>query len=178
MSGFENVSIRDGIIEILDPTKPWSLCAPLPGGLKLGNSFRTPGVTHPQEPFIGEDGKPVTIGGVPVELDKVPAPTGETAFLKDREELSLLKFDGKDGPVYFVVSGLATQHESDAAMQSLASYGYEEHSCPTNWLRHVVAVIEDGEEDPHGIMAHMRTVQVRKDDDHDLRALFPEAFKP
>lgn len=91
-------------------------------------------------------------------------------FLEDRDELSLLKFDGKDGPVFFVVKGLAKAHASDEEMQSSAAYFYEEHSCPTNWLRDCVAVIENGGDDPHGFLEHVRTVQVSN-------ALEPEDFK-
>ncbi len=98
-------------------------------------------------------------------------------FIPDRDELSLLRFDGKDGPVYFVIKGLATKAGGDAAMQSSAAYRYEEHSCPTNWLRDCVAVIEDGDEDPHGFLDHVRTVQVPKDfEPQSWRDLFPEAF--
>lgn len=98
-------------------------------------------------------------------------------FVADRDELSLLKFDGKDGPVYFVIRGLASVHGTNEEMQDRASYHYEEHSCPTNWLRECVAVIEDGDEDPHGFLDHVRTVQVPKDFEPDSwRELFPEAF--
>ena len=31
---------------------------------------------------------------------------------------------------------------------------YEEHSCPTNWLDNCAAVIENGDDDPHGFLRH------------------------
>jgi hypothetical protein len=42
-------------------------------------------------------------------------------------------------------------------------YFYEEHSCPTNWLRHVLQVRDDtGDDDPHGIFAYVKTEAWRK----------------
>ena len=37
-------------------------------------------------------------------------------------------------------------------------YFYNEHTCPTNYMTEVVKVIsEDGNEDPHGIFAYVKT---------------------
>lgn len=44
-----------------------------------------------------------------------------------------------------------------------ASYHYNEHTCPTNFLGEVFRVIaEDGEEDPHGIFQFVKIEPVEK----------------
>lgn len=57
---------------------------------------------------------------------------------------------------------------------------YEEHSCPTNWLRQCASVIEDGDNDPHGFLKFVRSVDVSgdfdEDDDEQWPMMFPEAF--
>lgn len=57
---------------------------------------------------------------------------------------------------------------------------FEEHSCPTNWLRDCVAVIESKDTDPHGFLTFVRAVEVsgdfNADDDDQWAILFPEAF--
>lgn len=91
--------------------------------------------------------------------------------------LALLQFDGVAGPVYFVMD--RRYHTSDTT-QDNEQFFFESHSCPTNWLRDCVAVIEDGDPDPHGLLKHLRTVEVPRDFDDDdakkLAALFPECF--
>lgn len=95
--------------------------------------------------------------------------------------LALLRFNGKDGPVYFVMDRrYHTPGEPDEEFQSHESYFFEEHSCPTNWLRDCVTVIENGDMDPHGFLDHVRSVEVPRDfdedDDDKVRDLFPECF--
>src|SRR3990167_1571469 len=98
--------------------------------------------------------------------------------------MALLKFDGKDGPVFFVMDH-ARYHdgesESDEENQSHQRFFFEEHSCPTNWLAECVAVIEDGDCDPHGFLDFVRAVDVSEDfdadDDANWLTLFPEAFE-
>lgn len=97
--------------------------------------------------------------------------------------MALLKFDGKDGPVFFVMDHNRYNNgtmESDEENQSHQRYYFEEHSCPTNWLRECVAVIDDGNPDPHGFLEFVRAVDVPEDfdedDDGQWPILFPEAF--
>jgi hypothetical protein len=97
--------------------------------------------------------------------------------------LALLKFDGKDGPVFFIMKHdryRSSEDETDAEIQGHQRYFYEDHSCPTNWLRECVAVIEDGDADPHGFLDFVRAVDVSvnfdEDDDSQWPILFPEAF--
>lgn len=98
--------------------------------------------------------------------------------------MNLLKFDGAEGPVFFVFDSdrfrLLNEAESDEEFQASKRYYFEEHSCPTNWLRDCVAVIEDGDTDPHGFLTFVRAVEVPQDFDADKddqwAILFPEAF--
>ncbi len=97
--------------------------------------------------------------------------------------LALLLLDGKDGPVYFVMDRrYYTPGEPDEEFQSHEQYFFEEHSCPTNWLRDCEVVIQYGDQDPHGFLTHVRSVEVTDDfdtDDEDaIRNLFPECFPP
>ena len=100
---------------------------------------------------------------------------------KNRRALTLLKFESKDGPTFFVIDH---KHygapEPDAEIQERDRYLYEEHSCPTNWLRDCIAVIHDGDADPHGFLTFVRSVEVSDgfddNDDGQWPILFPEAF--
>lgn len=71
--------------------------------------------------------------------------------------------------------------KTDEDNQHHQQYFFEEHSCPTNWLRECVAVIQDGDCDPHGFLDFVRAVDVPanfdQDDDSQWPILFPEAFK-
>jgi hypothetical protein len=102
-------------------------------------------------------------------------------ILKDKQDLSLLRLEGINGPIHFIV---ANEYGDEEASDDSQRYFYEEHSCPTNWLQYTVAVIDEtGDEDPHGFLKHVRTVRVDKDfDPMDLDEeegswlkLFPEA---
>ncbi len=96
--------------------------------------------------------------------------------------MALLKLEGKEGPVFFVMdhNRYWDGPESDEENQSHQRYFFEEHSCPTNWLNECVAVIENGDADPHGFLSFVRAVDVPKDfdedDDGQWPILFPEAF--
>jgi hypothetical protein len=97
--------------------------------------------------------------------------------------MSLLKFDGKEGAVFFVMDHNhyhSGEPETDDEFQSHTRFFFEEHSCPTNWLDECVAVIADGDSDPHGFLSFVRAVDVpqdfNEDDDNQWPILFPEAF--
>jgi hypothetical protein len=107
---------------------------------------------------------------------------------KDRRgwsrSMALLKLDGRDGPVFFVMDHdryWNGEREGDEENQQHQRYFFEEHSCPTNWLNECVAVIKKGDCDPHGFLDFVRAVDVPADfdanDDGSWFALFPEAFE-
>ena len=94
--------------------------------------------------------------------------------------LTLLKLEGKEHPVFFVLAH-DRYHADLQEEQGHQSYFFEEHSCPINWISECVAVIENGDPDPHGFLKFVRAAEVPAefdpDDDAALKAIFPEAFQ-
>ena len=96
--------------------------------------------------------------------------------------LTVLRFDGKDCPTFFVMK--ADRYRDDPAQtndeyQKSQQYFFESHSCPTNWLRNCIAVIKDGDTDPHGFLSFVRAIDIDLGFDEDAAewsVLFPEAF--
>lgn len=93
-----------------------------------------------------------------------------------------MKRDTTDGPLFFIAKSirLSISNDTEEETQSHEVYFFEEHSCPTNWLRDIVAVIEDGDCDPHGIFDVIRSIHIpddfSTDDDSQWPLLFPEAL--
>jgi len=53
-----------------------------------------------------------------------------------------------DQPVTIETEGVMVGQTSETASE----YFYNEHTCPTNFLRHVIRIIDaEGDDDPHGI---------------------------
>lgn len=89
--------------------------------------------------------------------------------------LDLLRLFTRDGaPVYFVVQSSAILHERNPLD---ASYYFNEHSCPTNYVP-VEAIATRGGLDPHGVFEYVRSVWMPRgydaDDDQTFTNLFPE----
>lgn len=103
----------------------------------------------------------------PNDVEVEPHP----GFIEDT--LDLLVIQPQDRPVYFVVKGIAMNGERDGK-----KYFYEEHSCPTNYVR-CEAIISEGDSDPHGLFEYVRTVPLPEGWDDDGNQpyfdLFPEA---
>ncbi len=74
-----------------------------------------------------------------------------------RKTLNLLKIDAVGGPVYFVVEGLSSWPEEISAMCESARYFYEEHTCPTNFIR-IPLISLAGDTDPHGVFEFVDAV--------------------
>jgi|SRR6185369_1883682 len=101
---------------------------------------------------------------------------------KLKSDLSLLKLQAGDRTVYFVIAS-ASSSTSIEELQKNKAFFFQEHSCPTNWLKDVVAVIEDGNDDPHGVLEFVRSVFIPDDasieeleEKEKLLSIFPEAF--
>lgn len=96
--------------------------------------------------------------------------------------LSLLRRGEGEDAVYFVMKKdryETNDGDTPEEAQDRERFFYEEHSCPTNWLRNCVAVIEGADADPHGFLTFVRCVDVPQDFDRcqaDWREIFPEAF--
>ena len=89
----------------------------------------------------------------------------------------LLKVDPESHPLYFVIKARRwpdhppPDHDND-------SYFYNEHTCPTNWTDDIVAVVGNGEVDPHGVATFVRRVTPPENDVAEITdewyKLFPE----
>lgn len=88
--------------------------------------------------------------------------------------LDLLCIPPQQHPVYFVV--LASHPTGRDANGT--RYYYEEHSCPTNWLRKILLVCVEGDQDPHGLIKYIETApyneKVVDDPNHDWCETFPQ----
>ena len=86
--------------------------------------------------------------------------------------LDLLRIDGAAGPIWLVVKGRRFGGPQDGSW-------YDEHTCPTNWTGAILAVIQAGDDDPHGFAPFVRSVDMPigfHGDGADVRAIFPECF--
>ena len=107
----------------------------------------------------------------------VPVDSDHPAHAGMFKTLDLLALDRAQGnPVYFVIGVCAELCELDKLQEHLEYY-YEEHTCPTNFIR-VPMIAVDGDTDPHGIFRFVRSVWMTpgydKDDDDFLLRTFPE----
>lgn len=100
----------------------------------------------------------------------------------EREKtLTLLRLDPQEHPVYFVVETYGDPPATEDDREHLM-YFYEEHSCPTNYIR-CEAIISKNDTDPHGLFTYVRSIPRPKalDEAHYADALwngaFPEAFR-
>ncbi len=93
----------------------------------------------------------------------------------------LLRMTNRASPAYFVVESIvfAAEGETPSIDMEHIEYYHEQHSCPTNFVKCEV-IIDDGDEDPHGIFKVMDAAFVPPDWDFgeqhffdEWRALFP-----
>lgn len=69
----------------------------------------------------------------------------------------LLILEPQEHPVYFIVEGMRFEGTDDnRSPEHAARFHYEEHSCPTNWLKPEV-VYYKGDTDPHGLIEFVAT---------------------
>lgn len=69
--------------------------------------------------------------------------------------LMLLKYYKEESELYLVVEQDFYYHGKDAPNTDM-SYWINEHTCPTNWLRSVRLIADDGDCDPHGVFQFVR----------------------
>lgn len=130
--------------------------------------------------YCDECGKPFDVlVKAPGDVEITKAEGSKQSFSRS---MALLKFDGKDGPVFFVMDHNRYhngENETDEQFQEHTRFFFEEHSCPTNWIGECVAVIQDDDPDPHGFLKFVRAVDVPQDflsDREEWAIMFPEAF--
>lgn len=88
-----------------------------------------------------------------------------------------------ENTVYFIVDTFLDASDTEEARGN-ASYFYNEHSCPTNYIP-IEAVFTHDDDDPHGVFDFIRVApkpegydEPTADRDGMLRALFPETRAP
>jgi hypothetical protein len=67
---------------------------------------------------------------------------------RKRKQWVTLELPPQTRPVRFKVLGMRFQEAID---EDSDRYFYEEHTCPTNWMRNVTEVEFEGDTDPHGL---------------------------
>ncbi len=84
-------------------------------------------------------------------------------------DLILLKVEPDTHPLYFVVHARRFPHHSkdDGEQEHRDAYFYNEHTCPTNWTDDILAVISDGDPDPHGFATFVRRLPAPNDMDEN-----------
>lgn len=86
----------------------------------------------------------------------VPVESKHSAHSDMFQTLNLLAIDTGDGVAYFVVEGCAKFCPNDE-LQEQNRYFYEEHTCPTNFIR-VPLISFKGDHDPHGLFRFVRSI--------------------
>ena len=102
-----------------------------------------------------------------IEINKGP---GMTVKLKDSgrrsaKTLVIMKLDPKDmdgHPLYLMTEGIAFEPKEGEGGEPVIDpdrdeYFYNEHTCPTNWLRSVREIAIEGDHDPHGLFRYVET---------------------
>ena len=94
-------------------------------------------------------------------------------LLRNDDELDLARFESSDldltgyKPVFAIVEGIhVIDNDSKELDFSGDQYFYDEHSCPTNFMR-IECFIQGDDADPHGIWRWVETVA--KPDDYEER---------
>lgn len=91
--------------------------------------------------------------------------------------LNLFYLDTVNGKVWFVSEGVTQLEKGDEIDPLDASYFYNEHTCPTNFIR-CEAIVHDGNIDEHGVFTYVRSLWMTKnyaeDNEGWIAKNFPE----
>lgn len=84
------------------------------------------------------------------------------------KKLVLLEIPPREHSLFFVVE--ATQYRTEEECGSGDEYFYNEHTCPTNWIRHVRDIIDtsDLSTDPHGVAQYRGSIRLTEDIDDKI----------
>lgn len=111
--------------------------------------------------YCGECGKPFQ-GATNPKFNAVEVVKSDSRLDVKVPTLDLMVLPPQKHPVYFVLRGSDYRPEGMGSMHPHPNkpYFYDEHSCPTNWLRNVDRVIIESDDDPHGLIQFVRSVDV------------------
>lgn len=94
------------------------------------------------------------------------------------KQYDIVRLDPQDEPIYFIVEAFSPTDPETTA------YWYDEGTCPTNWLKTVDTIIINGDSDPHGLFAFVRTTmpltfpRAAHYPDQEWPKIVPEAYQP
>lgn len=101
-------------------------------------------------------------------------------MVEKKTDLVLLRIPPQENDVYLVVPWFPMERRGEDEEEQRRYY-FEEHTCPTNWVRDVEMIAVGGDTDPHGIAKYVRSVPSPDDMPEDCNAydarlleIFPE----
>lgn len=104
----------------------------------------------------------------------------DKAGVKTKPSVTLLKLEAGSSPVFIILDNPRNAGETIEQIKEHQQYVFEEHSCPANWMPQCVAIIQDGDPDPHGFLTFVRSADVPEGFEtyghQDWDKIFPEAF--
>lgn len=100
---------------------------------------------------------------------------------KSEEVYDLLVLSPQDKPVYLIVST-----EDYGRKERDQSFYYNEHTCPTNWIKDVVGIVIGNDPDPHGLFEFVgrtyhheaKAVDIHRDKNYHFGYEFLSRFYP
>lgn len=114
----------------------------------------------------GYMGRPDGARGIKLEL------TGERHI----DTTVLLEIPPQSRSIYLATKGMRFMGLGEEDDEGGQHYFYEEHTCPTNWLRDVFRISINGDSDPHGLAKYVDRVDGAPDwEDRDAK--FDEVMK-
>ena len=75
------------------------------------------------------------------------------------DTLDLLILLPQEKPVYFVIKGMGFRKIGERTDFDGKDFFYESHSCPTNWLRQIERLVIENDDDPHGLLRFVRSIE-------------------
>jgi len=78
---------------------------------------------------------------------------------KQHEAMTLVSLPPQTEPFYFLLKRKVWTRDGKVDLD--LDYYINEHSCPTNWLRDIEVVMINDDSDPHGVIRHVRTMEMK-----------------
>ncbi len=97
------------------------------------------------------------------------------------DTLVVLKLDPKNmkKPLYLITEGMVFNEKIEKTCElEQHKFYYEEHTCPTNWLKNIREICMDGEHDPHGLFEYVETRPFYKEPNLGPERFMDEDYVP